>query len=118
MAVIGIADVLSSDSDSTGQCVLALDQYETDYSMIRDCSTLLLDGTRLDRYSCKDPWKCAAMQDDMDREFSSRKRYIPFYDTWIAGQVHEVWPAYRHRVLHDSVCMIVLLYFQALTKAL
>jgi hypothetical protein len=96
-----IADVLTAESDSAGDRVLALDEYLTDYSMTRDRSVISA-GYKIDRYSCKDPWKYAEKK-ELERYFDHRKSTLPFYDTWVIGQVHDTTWYSKYRIFDSNV---------------
>jgi hypothetical protein len=101
--MLTIADVLAEHSDSTGDRVLALDDYDIDYAMVRDCSMTLLSGGMVERYSCKDPWKHEEMQRSARENNWACRVYMPLYETWIIGQVHEIKYVDSYRMLDDKV---------------
>jgi hypothetical protein len=101
-----IADVLTADSDSAGDRILALDEYHTDYSMTRDCSVIFA-GSKIHRYSCKDPWKYTE-QKELEGSFDHRKATLPFYETWVIGQVHDATSFSKYRIFDSNVgCFLV-----------
>ncbi|KAJ7829354.1 hypothetical protein B0H13DRAFT_2679887 [Mycena leptocephala] len=105
-----ISDVLTTDSDSTGERVLGLDRYNIDFSMTRDCSEVLAEET-IHRFSCKDPWKHAEMK-AAHGKYNPRKITLPLYDTWIVGQIHETRAFVNYRIFDRSElrnCFVVTL---------
>lgn len=100
MATVG--DVLTSDSDSTGQRVLALDEYHAHYAMTRDNSVKFAYGT-VSRFSCKDCFGYEELKSANTESCGKRKILLPQYRTWVVGQVRSIEKVSRHRILPDTV---------------
>ncbi|KAJ6600820.1 hypothetical protein B0H10DRAFT_2214822 [Mycena sp. CBHHK59/15] len=80
-----IANVLTEDTDSRGDRVLALEEYKVHYNMTRDTS-LRTKSEWVHRFSCKDVFMVPV--EVGDHHLAVRREKLPMYQTWIVGQIH------------------------------